>query len=63
MKHKPDSNTAKIKKWLAKSPSSNRKRLRKIMNEQGHQKYGLTHALHGAEFGGFRKQLLKSLAK
>ena len=63
MKHKTDSNTAKIKKWLAKSPSNNRKRLRKMMSELGHHKYGLTHLLHGAEFGSFRKELLKSLTK
>jgi hypothetical protein len=63
MKHKADSNTVKIRKWLAKSPSNNRNRLRKIMNEQGHREYGLTHVLHAAEFGSFRKDLLKSLAK
>jgi hypothetical protein len=63
MKHKTDSNTAKIKKWLAKQPSHNRKRLRKLMNEHGHHEHGLTHTLHTAQFGSFRKAILKGLTK
>jgi hypothetical protein len=63
MKHKTDSNTARIKKWLARNPSGNGKRLRKILKEQGHNECGLTNVLHAAEFSSFRRDLLRSRKK
>lgn len=61
MKHKPDTNSEKLRKWLGRRPAPNRKRLLGLLDQQGHSKYGITHALRGADFAGLRRHIVKEL--
>jgi len=61
MKHKPDANSEKLRKWLNRRPTPNRKRLLGLLGKQSDSKYGITHALRGADFAGLRKNIVKEL--
>ncbi len=63
MKHEPDANTIKLKRWLARRPTSNRKRLRKLLHDQDPASSSITHALYTAESAQLRRQLVKALIK
>ena len=58
MKHNPDQNTDKIRKWLKKS-KRNITRLADFVENEGHSPHGIAHVLGGHEFKEFRKQIIK----
>ena len=61
MRHKPDHNTSKIKKWISRNPRMNRRRLREFLETEGHAEYGITHAMRGHEFAALRKNIVNKL--
>jgi len=58
MKHQPDKNTLKIRKWIGKNSRSNPKRLRAFLEERGCSSHGITHVLSGQDCGKLRSEVV-----
>jgi hypothetical protein len=58
MRYNPDTNTAKIRKWLGKS-AKNVKALSAFIEAEGHGLHGIAHALSGHDFDALRKKIVK----
>jgi hypothetical protein len=58
MKHKPDRNTIKIKKWINQRPSGNRRRLKTFLASTAPGAHGITVALFSEEHSALRKSIV-----